>query len=492
MSSVVNFQKILKIKNIKHIYLIGIGGSGMGGIAKILIKKGYKVSGSDLISNFITKNLISLGITIYFKHEIKNITNNIDLIVKSSAIKNNNPELIIAKKLNITIISRVEMLAELMKFYYKITITGTHGKTTTTAMVYEIYKLSGLDPTFINGGILKYSKEYAYLGSGKYFIAEADESDKSFLYLKPTINIVTNLEKEHLDYYNNSIEILKKTFLKFLKKIPFYGCIVICIDNNNNYDLIKKNKLSFRQNIITYGFHKNADIQLYNYKQNGYKSQFYILEKKTCLSFKINLSIPGYHNALNATAAYVVSKFNGLNNRIILKSLKNFRGIIRRFDILTTIYPPKKIKYQHDIIIINDYGHHPTEIDMTINTARKIWPNRNLIMVFQPHRYSRTKILLNYFIKVLSKVDKLFLLKVYPAGENFIKNADSKYLSKKINKLGIIISQFINLKDYCNIAYYIFSKLRGNEILIFQGAGDINNISSFFINKKFQKKILNQ
>ncbi|QJC35225.1 UDP-N-acetylmuramate--L-alanine ligase [Enterobacteriaceae endosymbiont of Donacia proxima] len=486
MSSIINFKKIPKMKNINHIYLIGIGGSGMGGIAKILIKKGYKVSGSDLISNFITKNLISLGITIYFKHKIKNITNDIDLIVISSAIKHNNPELIIAKKLNITIISRVKMLAELMKFYYQITITGAHGKTTTTAMIYEIYKLSGLDPTFINGGILKYSKEYAYLGSSKYFITEADESDKSFLYLKPTIGIVTNIENEHLDYYKNNIEILKKTFLKFLKKIPCYGCIIICIDNIHNYELIKKNKFNIKQNIITYGSHKNSDIQLYNYKQKGYKTQFYILEKKTYSSFKINLSIPGYHNALNATAAYAVSKFNNLNNKIILKSLKNFQGIIRRFDILTTIYPEKRIGYQQTIIVINDYGHHPTEINMTINTARKIWPNRSLIMVFQPHRYSRTKNLLKYFIKVLSKVDKLFLLKVYSAGETFIKNADSEYLSKKINELGIIISQFINFKNYYNIAHYIYSKLKGNEILIFQGAGDINNLSSLFINKKFQ------
>ncbi|QJC34451.1 UDP-N-acetylmuramate--L-alanine ligase [Enterobacteriaceae endosymbiont of Donacia crassipes] len=485
MSSIINFQKIPKMRNINHIYLIGIGGSGMGGIAKILVKQGFRVSGSDLISNFITKNLISLGINIYFEHKIKNITNNIDLIVKSSAIKNNNPELVIAKKLNITIISRVQMLVELMKFYYGITITGTHGKTTTTAMIYEIYRLSGLDPTFINGGILKFSKEYAYLGSGKYFITEADESDKSFLYLKPTINIITNIENEHLDCYKNNIEVLKKTFLKFLKKIPFYGCIIICIDNINNYDLIKKNKFNIKQNIITYGFNKNADIQLYNYKQIGYKSQFYILEKKTYLSFKINLSIPGYHNALNATAAFATAKFNNLNNKIILKSLKNFHGIIRRFDILGTIYLKKKISCQCNVLIINDYGHHPTEINVTINTARKIWPNKKLIMVFQPHRYSRTKNLLDEFIKVLSKVDKLFLLKVYSAGENFIKNSDSKFLSKKINELGIIISQYIKLTDYYSITHYIFSKLEGNEILIFQGAGDINNLSSFFIKNKF-------
>ncbi|QJC33633.1 UDP-N-acetylmuramate--L-alanine ligase [Enterobacteriaceae endosymbiont of Donacia provostii] len=481
MSNIINTQKTFKINNINHIYFIGIGGSGMGGIAKILFKQGYQISGSDLTSNLITKDLISLGITIYFKQEIKNITNNIDLIIRSSAIKNNNPELIIAKKLNIMVISRGQMLAELMRFYYGISITGTHGKTTTTAMIYEIYKLSGLDPTFINGGILKNTKEYAYLGSSKYFITEADESDRSFLYLKPIINIITNIENEHLDFYNNNIEILKKNFLKFCKKIPFYGSIIICIDNVHNFDLIKNYLFNCKCNLITYGFHKNADIQLYNYKQNGYKSQFYILEKKNNLSLKINLNIPGYHNALNATAAYTVSKFNNINEKIILKSLENFNGIIRRFDILGIIFPKKQIKYKQNIIVINDYGHHPTEINLTIETARKIWPNRNLIMIFQPHRYSRTKNLLNYFVQILSKVDKLFLLQVYSAGENFIKNADSRYLFKKIKKLGIILPKLIYFTDYYSISNYILSKLKGNEIVIFQGAGDINKISSLLI-----------
>ncbi|QJC33230.1 UDP-N-acetylmuramate--L-alanine ligase [Enterobacteriaceae endosymbiont of Donacia clavipes] len=477
--------QIPKMTNINHIYFIGIGGSGMCGIAKILAQQGYKISGSDLFSNSIIQNLILLNIKIYLNHNKNHITNNIDLIVISHAIKKNNPELIAAKKLNITIINRVEMLAELMRFSYGITVTGTHGKTTTTAIIYEIYKLAGLDPTFINGGILKSSKEFSYLGLSKYFITEIDESNKSFLYLRPIINIVTNIENEHLECYKNSLKILKKTFLKFLKNIPFYGCIIICIDNKNNFNLIKKNKHFLKSKIITYGFHKDADIKLSNFTQDIYGSKFHLLEKKTKLNLKVNLNIMGYHNALNATAAFAASSYIGLKYSIILKALKKFKGIKRRFDILGTIYH-EKINIKKNTIIIDDYGHHPTEINVTIKTIRNIWPNRNLIMVFQPHRFSRTLNLFNEFIKILSKVDILFLLEIYSAGENYNKNISSKNLCKKIKKLGIISPFLIQSNNYNTITSSIIKKLKGNEILIFQGAGNINNISSFFIKNKLK------
>ncbi|QJC32014.1 UDP-N-acetylmuramate--L-alanine ligase [Enterobacteriaceae endosymbiont of Donacia versicolorea] len=484
-----NIYQIPKMTNIRHIYFIGIGGSGMSGIAKILAKQGYKVSGSDLLNNFNIQNLISLNIKIYFNHNEKNIINkNIDLIVVSNAIKNNNLELIVAKKLNIIVINRIQMLAELMRFSYGITVTGTHGKTTTTAIIYKIYKLAGLNPTFINGGILKNSKEYSYLGSSKYFITEVDESNKFFSNLRPIINVITNIENEHLEYYNNNIKILKKTFLKFLKKIPFYGCIVICIDNKNNYNLIKENRNFLKSKIITYGFHKSADIRLINFTQNIYGSKFYILDKKKLLNLKINLKIFGYHNALNATAAFIVSSYIGLKYSIILKTLKEFEGIKRRFDILGILPYYNKINTKKNTIIIDDYGHHPTEINVTIKTIRNIWPNRKLIMVFQPHRFSRTLNLLDKFVKILSKVDILFLLEIYSAGENLIKNINSKNLCKKIKKLRLISPILIRSNNYNNIINIIFKKLKGNEILIFQGAGDINNISSFFIKKNLKNK----
>ncbi|QJC31590.1 UDP-N-acetylmuramate--L-alanine ligase [Enterobacteriaceae endosymbiont of Donacia tomentosa] len=484
INSNISLREILKINNINHIYFIGIGGSGMGGLATILVKLGYKVSGSDLVSNFITKKLILLNVKIYSKHDGNNLKN-VDLVVVSTAIKNDNPELIIAKKLNIIIISRAQMLAELMRFNYGITITGTHGKTTTTAMIYEIFKSSGLDPTFVNGGIIKSSGLYADLGLSKYFIAEADESDKSFLKLNPIINIVTNIENEHLEYYDNNIEILKSTFLNFLKKIPFYGCIIICIDNKNNFDLFNKYKHILKCKIITYGFNNNADIKISNYRQKRYQSKFNLLKTKENTNLKIELTIPGLHNALNATASFALSSYIGLKDSNILKSLKNFGGVKRRLDILGTFILKKK--FQGNVIVIDDYGHHPTEINMTIHTIKNNWPNKNLIMVFQPHKYTRTKNLLEEFVKTLSNVNLLFLLKVYSARENYIKNANSKTLYRKIKKLEKTHPILIRSNKYNDIASEIYLKLTGNDVLVFQGAGDINNISAFFIKNKLKQ-----
>ncbi|QJC29001.1 UDP-N-acetylmuramate--L-alanine ligase [Enterobacteriaceae endosymbiont of Plateumaris rustica] len=471
-----------KMDNIKNIHFVGIGGSGMGGIAYILVKKGYKVSGSDIISNTITNNLISLGVKIYFQHNINNI-NNVNVLVVSSAIKNNNPEIIAAKKKNIIIISRAKMLFEIMRFYYGITITGSHGKTTTTAMIYYIYSLLGLDPTFINGGILKKSELYAYLGTSKYFITEADESDASFINLRPIINIITNIEDEHLDFYQNNIEILKKKFLYFLKKIPFYGCIIVCIDNTSIRNLIKNNLI--HNNIITYGFSKDADVRIYNYQQNGLKSKFFLLKTKENISLEVNLNLPGYHNVLNATAAFTVSSYIGIRNKDILKALENFPGIKRRFDILGT-FKYKKNNLIGNVILIEDYGHHPTEINITINTIRTVWPRKKIIMIFQPHRYSRTINLFNKFIRVLSNVDVLYILNVYSAGEDYIIGGDSISLFNGIKNYGKIIPIFGIWKNYNEIILSLYSKLTGNDILLIQGAGDINNISSLLVKKKFK------
>ncbi|QJC29888.1 UDP-N-acetylmuramate--L-alanine ligase [Enterobacteriaceae endosymbiont of Plateumaris sericea] len=471
-----------KMDNINNIHFIGIGGSGMGGIAYILVKKGYNISGSDIISNDITKNLISLGVKIYFQHNAKNI-NNANVIVVSSAIKNNNPEIIAAKRNNIIIISRAKMLAEIMRFYYGITITGSHGKTTTTAMIYHIYSSLGLDPTFVNGGILKKSELYAHLGKSKYFIAEADESDASFLNLRPIINIITNIEDEHLEYYQNNIEILKQNFLNYSQNIPFYGCVIVCIDNLSIRNLLKNNLI--HNNIITYGFSKDADIKICNYQQHGLKSKFVLSHKKKNIFLKINLNIPGYHNVLNATAAFIVSSYIGINHKNILKALENFSGIKRRFDILG-IFKYKKNNLINNIIIIEDYGHHPTEINITINTIRMIWPKKKIIMIFQPHRYSRTINLLNKFIKVLSTVDVLFILNIYSAGEEYIMGGDSISLYNSIKKYGKINPILGIWKNYHEMMISLYSKFTGNDILLIQGAGDINNISSLLVKKKLK------
>ncbi|QJC28104.1 UDP-N-acetylmuramate--L-alanine ligase [Enterobacteriaceae endosymbiont of Plateumaris braccata] len=471
-----------KMDNIHNIHFIGIGGFGMGGIAYILVKQGYKISGSDIISNEITNSLISLGVKIYFQHNAKNI-NNTNVVVVSSAIKDNNPEIIAAKKNNIIIISRAKMLSEIMRFYYSITITGSHGKTTTTAMIYYIYSLLGFDPTFINGGILKKSSLYAHLGKSKYFIAEADESDASFLNLRPIINVITNIEDEHLEYYQYNIEILKKNFLNYLKNIPFYGCIIICIDNLAIRDLLKNNLI--HNNIITYGFSKDADIKIYNYQQCNLKSKFNLLKVKENISLEVSLNLPGKHNVLNATAAFAVSSYTGMNYKNILKALENFSGIKRRFDILGT-FEYKKNNLINNITLIEDYGHHPTEINVTINTVREIWPQKKIIMIFQPHRYSRTANLLNKFIKTLSTVDVLFILNVYSAGEDYISGGDSISLYKGIKNYGKINPIFGLGKNYHEIIINLYSKFTKNDILLIQGAGDINKISSLLVKKKFK------
>ncbi|QJC29444.1 UDP-N-acetylmuramate--L-alanine ligase [Enterobacteriaceae endosymbiont of Plateumaris pusilla] len=473
---------IPKMDNIKNIHFIGIGGSGMGGIAYILLKKGYNISGSDIISNNITKDLISLGVKIYFKHSAKNI-NNANVIVVSSAITNNNPEIIAAKKNNIIVINRAQMLSEIMRFYYGITITGSHGKTTTTAIIYYIFSSLGLDPTFINGGILKKSELYAHLGKSKYFIAEADESDASFLKLRPIINIITNIDDEHLNYYQNDIEILKNNFLKYAQNIPFYGCIIVCIDDTSIRNLIKNNLM--HNNIITYGFSKDADIRIFNYQQFGLKSKFTLLKVKENKFLEINLNLPGYHNVLNATAAFIVSSYIGINHKYILKALENFSGIKRRFDLLG-IFKYKKNNLINNIILIEDYGHHPTEINITINTIRITWPKKKIIMIFQPHRYSRTINLFNKFIKVLSTVDVLFLLNVYPAGEEYITGGDSISLYKSIKKYGKINPILSIWKNYNEMIISLYSKFTGNDILLIQGAGDINNISTLLVKKKIK------
>lgn len=462
-------------KKIKNIHLIGIGGAGMGGIALILLKLGYKVSGSDLLKNTITKKLIKLGANIYFQHSKKHVKN-VDFIIKSSAISSKNKEILAAKKYNIPILLRAEMLQTLMKFKTGIAISGTHGKTTTTSMISDICIKSGLNPTCINGGLIKSINSYAQLGSSRYFIVEADESDSSFLYLNPTIVIVTNIEKDHMDYYN-SFQKLIETFLKFLKKIPLYGTAIICIDNFPIHDVSSKIKCK----IITYGFNENADIRISGYQQHAFLGKFTLIIKKH-IELNIKLNIPGKHNALNAAASVAFSISQGLKNDDIISVLKNFQGTSRRFEYLGYFLIKKNKIENNRFMLIDDYGHHPTELSKTINTIRISWPKKQLIMIFQPHRYTRTYNLYDDFVKVLSKVDVLLMLNVYPANEKFISGADSFSLCQDIKKIGKNDVHLIS--DHNFIFDALIPKLKGNDIVLIQGAGNIENI----VNKKLIEK----
>nr|WP_261979397.1 UDP-N-acetylmuramate--L-alanine ligase [Buchnera aphidicola] len=451
-------------------------------MALILLKLGHKISGSDLLNNSITKELINLGAKIYFEHSSKNIQN-VDFIIKSSAILSINQELVAAQKLGIPVLLRAEMLEILMQYKFGIAISGTHGKTTTTSMISDIFIQNGLNPTVINGGLIKSIHSYAKLGSSCYFIVEADESDSSFLYLNPTISIVTNIESDHMDYYNNSFEKLKKTFLNFLKKIPLYGTAIVCIDNKT----ISKILSNIRCKIITYGFNENADIQIVSYKQHLFTGYFKIIIKNQD-HLNIKLNIPGKHNALNAAAAISLAIHIGIKKHDIIASLKKFQGTCRRFEFLGYFLIKNNIGNNFNTMLIDDYGHHPTALSETIETIRISWPKKNLIMIFQPHRYTRTHYLYDNFIKVLSQVDILVILKVYSANEKFITKRNSFSLYKDIKNLNKIYVKYIT--DYNLILDIIIPKLNGNDIILIQGAGNIDDIINKFLIKNTKKVII--
>ncbi|CAL4321362.1 UDP-N-acetylmuramate--L-alanine ligase [Buchnera aphidicola] len=462
-------------KKYKKIHLIGIAGSGMSGIAFILLKLGYVVSGSDLLKNLMTKKLKKMGANIFFQHSKDNIKN-IDFIVKSSAIAPDNPELIEGKKKNIPIFLRAEMLQILMQYKFGIAVSGTHGKTTTTAMIFDILKNNALDPTVINGGLIKSINSCAKLGSSNYFLVEADESDSSFLYLNPKIAITTNIESDHIDYYNGNFTLLKKTFLKFLNQIPSNGIAIVCTDNSSIRDILPKIKCQ----IITYGFNKNADIRITCYKQEGFISYFKLIRKKQLNNLNITLNIPGKHNALNAAAAISFAMYQKIPDEKIYQSLKKFQGTVRRFEYVGNLFIKKSNSITNkSAILIDDYGHHPTELFENIKTIRTSWPKKNLIMIFQPHRYTRTYHLYYDFIKVLSQVDSLLILKVYSANEKYITGYDSLALYNDIKKIKKMNISLVNNNKL--ILKFLIPYLNGNDIILIQGAGNIDTI----MNKTF-------
>ena len=449
------------------IHFIGIGGIGMSAIAEVMHDLGYKVQGSDLFLSENTKRLKNKGIKIFINHHSKNIQN-ATTVVYSSAIKKNNVEIISSKKLSIPLVSRADILSELMKNKKSIAIAGSHGKTTTTSLIGNILDTAKFDPTIINGGIINSYSKNNKLGNGEWLVAEADESDGSFLKLPHQISVITNIDIEHLDYYVTKSKLIN-SFKSFILNLPFYGYSIVCVDNI----YLKKiaNKIKTR-NIITYSIKNNSsDIYIKEIKNNSKTSFFSIVLNKKIngykgkYKFKINLL--GDHNILNVTASIIASLLTGVNLQTIKKGLINYKGVKRRFSFIG-----KKKKS----IVIDDYAHHPTEIQATYLAAKKI--NQNVIVVFQPHRYSRTKILMKEFIKVLSKINKLYILKTYPAGEKVIKNATSEKLFMKLSKrknLAVYVDNENNLENYLN------KHIHQNGIILFMGAGSITKIANDFV-----------
>jgi UDP-N-acetylmuramate--alanine ligase len=480
-----NTQQLAKLRSIvpemrrvRHIHFVGIGGAGMGGIAEVLANEGYEISGSDLAPNAVTLHLSNLGATIYFNHRPENVSD-ASVVVVSTAVSQDNPEVVAAREARIPVIRRAEMLAELMRYRHGIAVAGTHGKTTTTAMVSSIYAEGGLDPTFVNGGLVKAAGTHARLGSSRYLIAEADESDASFLHLQPMVAIVTNIEADHMDTYHGDFENLKQTFVNFLHNLPFYGRAVLCIDDAVIRELIPR----ISRHITTYGFSEDADVRVENYQQNGAQGHFTLVRHDKPL-MHVTLNAPGRHNALNAAAAVAVATEEGIEDAEILSALESFQGTGRRFDFLGE-YPVQAANgTAGTAMLVDDYGHHPTEVDVTIKAARAGWPDKQLVMVFQPHRYSRTRDLYDDFANVLSQVDVLLMLDVYPAGEAPIPGADSRSLCRTIRGRGKVDP--ILVSDHDAVLDMLAPKLSGNDLILIQGAGNVGRIARTLSEQKLQ------
>lgn len=453
-----------EMRRVSRIHFVGIGGAGMGGIAEVLANEGYQISGSDLAENAVTERLRALGAEIFLQHAEQNVTD-ASVVVVSTAIKAENPEVMAAREARIPVIRRAEMLAELMRFRHGVAIAGTHGKTTTTALVSSIFAEAGRDPTFVNGGLVKATGTNARLGASRYLIAEADESDASFLHLQPMVAVVTNIEADHMDTYKGSFENLKQTFVDFLHNLPFYGLAVMCIDDPVVRELLPR----IGRHVVTYGFSDDADVQICDYRQQGAQGHFVIC-RKGYAPLQVKLNMPGRHNALNAAAAIAVASEDGIEDLAIVRALESFQGTGRRFDCLGEF----KVG-DGDVMLVDDYGHHPSEVDVTIKAARAGWADRRLVMIFQPHRYTRTRDLYEDFASVLSQVDVLLMLDVYAAGENPIEGADSRALCRTIRARGQVDPIFV--PEQSQLPTILSQVLKGGDLVLAQGAGDIGKVA---------------
>lgn len=451
------------MRRIRRIHFVGIGGAGMSGIAEVLHNLGYSVSGSDLKRSQVAQRLTNLGIHVSIGHKEEN-SSRADVVVVSTAIDKDNPEVKAAHARRIPVIPRAQMLSELMRFKYGITVAGTHGKTTTTSLLATIFAEAGLKPTFVVGGKVNSAGANARLGEGRYFIAEADESDASFLHLTPMITVVTNIDADHMHTYHNDFSELKNTFLRFIQRLPFYGLAVMCVDDPEIKSILPQITCS----LITYGFSEGADYRAVNFFQNGLQSEFTVLYGKGhSKSFKVKLNLAGAHNVKNALATIAVALDCGIAISSIKRALSKFAGVGRRCQQYGEVTINGKT-----IRLIDDYGHHPEEIRVTYEALKEAFPERRVILAFQPHRYSRTQELFDDFAEVLSKVDLLLLLDIYSAGEKPIPNIDSKALSRSIRQRGKIDPIYVKSID--EALDVIPDVIKDGDILLTQGAGDVD------------------
>lgn len=453
---------------VKNVHFVGIGGSGMCGIAEVLLNLGFSVSGSDLSSNSVTQRLKKLGALIFQGHARENLEK-ADVVVVSSAVNESNPEVIEARSRTIPVVPRAVMLAELMRFRQGIAVAGTHGKTTTTSLIASILAEAGMDPTYVIGGRLESANTNARLGAGDYIVAEADESDASFLHLTPVISVVTNIDADHMDTYGHDFEKLKAAFVEFLQQLPFYGMAVVCIDDPNVRAILP----SVSKPIMPYGFSEDARIRATNVVADGGRMHFTVTRiNGVTTSFDVTLNLPGKHYVLNALAAIAVASELNVPDEAIIKALAEFKGVGRRFER----YGEVPAKGGGSFTLIDDYGHHPVEMQAVISAARGAFPDRRLVLAFQPHRYTRTRDCFEDFVEVLSSVDALILTEVYPAGEPPIVAADGRSLVRAVRVADKVEPLFV--ESPADLPEAILGMAKDGDVVIVMGAGSIGQVAA--------------
>ena len=454
-----------QMRRIRRIHFVGIGGSGMGGIAEVLINLGYDVQGSDLRPNAVTDRLRQLGAHIVFGHSAENV-GTADVVVVSSAVLTENPEVQAALARRLPVVQRAEMLGELMRFRYAIAVGGTHGKTTTTSLVASVLAEGGEDPTFVIGGRLKSAGSNARLGAGRYLVAEADESDASFLHLQPLIAIVTNIDNDHLATHDGDFSRLKQSFVEFLHNLPFYGLAVLCADDENVREILPR----VSRPIVTYGIEQEADVRAFNIERREMRTSFEVARPGHATPLRVTVNLPGAHNVLNALAAIAVGTELGVGDEALARALEHFQGIDRRLQLIG------EADTTHGrITIIDDYGHHPTEIAATVDAIRQGWPGRRMVLAFQPHRYTRTRDLLDDFARVLSGIDVLLVTEVYAAGEAPIAGANGRAICRAVRSRGQVEPIFVERVE--NLAAALADVLRDGDVVVTMGAGNIGAVA---------------
>jgi UDP-N-acetylmuramate--alanine ligase len=455
-----------EMRRIRRIHFVGIGGSGMCGIAEVLLNQGYTISGSDLAANANIQRLRGMGAHIDIGHKGEQ-TQGADVVVQSSAVNEENPEIIVARESRIPVVRRAEMLAELMRYRHSIAVAGTHGKTTTTSLLANVLAEAGRAPTFVIGGKVTSAGTNAQLGESRYLVAEADESDASFLHLQPMVAVVTNIEADHMATYDFDFSKLKQTFIEFLHNLPFYGLAVLCIDD----PVVREIMPLVSRPVLTYGFSEDADYRISEAEVEERSAYFKVDRPEGLSPLHIKLSIPGRHNMLNATAAIAVATDEGLDDKAICAGLAGFQGVGRRFEVYGN-YPVAG--GAGTAMLVDDYGHHPSEVKATVQAVREGWPQRRLVLIFQPHRYTRTRDLYDDFVEVLSDVDVLIIVPVYTAGEEEIPAANSRHLCRSIRQRGKLDPVYAESIEA--VPDILKSLVKPGDIVMTQGAGSVSKL----------------